>query len=1830
MAAITFRLADVTLSSAFGELIETDQAAANCGTSWKVAKTTSDNSGIMVWGTTGTANFTTESTNPKPTALGTSDTKALRSQNPYSGTFAATAWTLTFAVRAGTASSQRGRMRVRVYTSPNADGSGATEHTGSTQVGTTSLALSTTADVTTIVTWTPSAAFDVNNEYVFIECAWEITTASGSNSGDVILRTGTSAAGTNVVTSNLSPLDANTITSITDISGSTEVYTSGGTAYTESATITSIVDISSSVELVGYVDSNTISGTTTPSGSETYASTFPTTSVLDNFNRANENPLSDGGLWSSTPGPLSTLAALQIVSNAVKWQTSSSGAVWADATLGADEESYATISTLPAAGNSIRIWVRVVNPGLTTVNGYDLSYLQGTGFQFHICTSGTRTQLGSTISGSLAAGDKFGLSVVGSVLYAWKYTAGAWTLLGSYDTSSDATKYTAAGHIALEIRDGTAICDDFGGGTVVAGGTANTDSDTVGGTTSVGVYGDVYQYAGSFAPGVFPIFETAHIGPFAVGTSLYAFTYFNHDLHLWKSTDHGSTWIEQDPTNSPATEGSVLDVVLSGTTLYILHSGLDSHLYIKQYNTSTDTYGTLSPQGPTFNNNVVTTAAVLSVRSNGDCVVFHQSPTELISSTNYRRFSYSIYSAGAWSGLTTFGTGIADHYDLRCAVLGASDRIHFFYTKIASNNTLFHRSLDSSNALDTEASATTTLYQATTAYPVGTPVAFIKNGAVQIAVPYRDTATSNPMYVVYFTSGANPTLNKVLASSTVEAPNASSSNLAVIVADGVVKYILWAPTLTLHMSPDGGADTYNTATSTPTLVTRTDMISAISASNISGAGNYTNSIGVLYAFSPSLPMPPLFYLEQVLYDDVTTLSSKTSISSGEIYTPGGTAYTESATIASATSPTLTDVFAAVDSSTVGSTTTPSATEAAQFIDSATNASITVPTAIEIAQFVDSSTLTSKTVPSSVEEHDTYDSATISSKIVVSTIEVAAYVDSSTISSTTSPSSLEEHDTYDSATLSSSTSIVSADIVVHTESAIIQSATSITHVELHEISDAVAVNSTTTPTSSEQAQFVDASNIAIKTTLSAAETHELYDSATNSSQTQISSVEVAAFVDSNTISGTTSISSSEVYTPLAGASYTDSATVKSALSLSAVEVAAFVDSSTASSTTVVNSTEIAQLVDVSTTASITIPASTDLAVFVDSNTASNISVVSSTEVHEIYDSATLTSNSSLSTTEMSAFVDANTNSSTTAISSIEVHEISDAATTSSKTTLSSTDIAIFVDAATTSNITALGATELHDITDTNTVSSTNSLSATEFAAFIDANTINSTTEISSSEVLTGVKTTTIYRTRLTSLYPPSTTDPETLSVRARKANPTDSGILRVSIYEASTLIETYDITLTDIFTTDSHDLTNASAITSWTDIEVAIQGISDTGFDLTPQISWMQFEIPAYTAIEYDDGSAIVGSSSIASTEFAGFVDVNAPAGATVVNSAEIVLLIDAASVSTTTTPVSAELTTFVDSNTISSATAISSADVAVFVDSNTTSNSTTPSAVEYQTSAGVDTATISSNTAPSSADVAIYVDASTTTGKTFLTYVEVYGRVDNAILSGITTISAVERSQFVDATTLTGLTSLSADEFKLGTGTDAAIVLTTTVPLSSDVAAFVDQNTIGVKTASITSEFGQFLDQSTFSIITEISASEFTGAGKEDTATITSFTTLTYVEEVSYVEVETPQTGTTPSSTEAATYFDSATTASQTLTYAEEVYAVTLLDSSTIESFTSIVYEEFYKIQIVIFTGVIRNRWSMEFVRRWGANAIRTSKAEINSRWNKSGLQGKVGSEWIH
>lgn len=221
MATKSFYLTATFSTEGCRQLSETTQAAVTNADGWVVSTGATLHSeyesGIERAATTFTGTTVPDGT------IDTILAEAFRSTNAYSGTFAAGNWTFTFVVRPVTsASGQAGRVRFRVLKGTNGNGSGATEITSAQQQGTLTGAMSvTTSDFTSSLT-VSLPAITLVNQYLFIQIAWERTTAGSMSTADVNWRTGSSASlGTRIITTDFTVAAAQAVTGTTIAAGST-------------------------------------------------------------------------------------------------------------------------------------------------------------------------------------------------------------------------------------------------------------------------------------------------------------------------------------------------------------------------------------------------------------------------------------------------------------------------------------------------------------------------------------------------------------------------------------------------------------------------------------------------------------------------------------------------------------------------------------------------------------------------------------------------------------------------------------------------------------------------------------------------------------------------------------------------------------------------------------------------------------------------------------------------------------------------------------------------------------------------------------------------------------------------------------------------------------------------------------------------------------------------------------------------------------------------------------------------------------------------------------------------------------------------------------------------------------------------------------------------------------------------------------------------------------------------------------------------------------------------------------------------------------------------
>lgn len=195
---------------------------------------------------------------------------------------------------------------------------------------------------------------------------------------------------------------------------------------------------------------------------------FPTTGILDNFNRSNETPLAGG--WSTT-GYASGVIQLTLSSNQVAPSTTQySSSNWATS-FGPDMECYWTVAVEPTSGGTdsyqaCYVRMQQLSSGSNTADGYECQYdnLSGTdSFAIYKVANMVFTQVGSTNNTEVAAGDKIGCEIIGSALKMYHYTGGAWNARVS---TTDST-YSGTGYVILDTHSSASRIDDFGGGTVV-------------------------------------------------------------------------------------------------------------------------------------------------------------------------------------------------------------------------------------------------------------------------------------------------------------------------------------------------------------------------------------------------------------------------------------------------------------------------------------------------------------------------------------------------------------------------------------------------------------------------------------------------------------------------------------------------------------------------------------------------------------------------------------------------------------------------------------------------------------------------------------------------------------------------------------------------------------------------------------------------------------------------------------------------------------------------------------------------------------------------------------------------------------------------------------------------------------------------------------------------------------------------------------------------------------------------------------------------------------------------------------------------------------------
>jgi hypothetical protein len=194
---------------------------------------------------------------------------------------------------------------------------------------------------------------------------------------------------------------------------------------------------------------------------------FPTTPILDNFNRANESPLAGG--WNTAA--MFTFTDALVSNAATSTGSGAGGQVWGTTTATFDQEAYATLTAKPgAAGRS----VAVVAPARTgDAAPRSLWYLTPSISDHDWLTLGGAGSLGGInyvgVSINMTVGNKLGIRFLSGNASLFLDTGSGFQWWGgSYNGSVPAGGTAWSPGLMVDDTGQVARMDDFGGGPFVS------------------------------------------------------------------------------------------------------------------------------------------------------------------------------------------------------------------------------------------------------------------------------------------------------------------------------------------------------------------------------------------------------------------------------------------------------------------------------------------------------------------------------------------------------------------------------------------------------------------------------------------------------------------------------------------------------------------------------------------------------------------------------------------------------------------------------------------------------------------------------------------------------------------------------------------------------------------------------------------------------------------------------------------------------------------------------------------------------------------------------------------------------------------------------------------------------------------------------------------------------------------------------------------------------------------------------------------------------------------------------------------------------------------
>lgn len=194
---------------------------------------------------------------------------------------------------------------------------------------------------------------------------------------------------------------------------------------------------------------------------------FPSTGILDSFDRANEGP-PPSAEWTTPAG----VSGLIVSGSLCAANAANALGIFSASSVGPNCEAYYTVTTATGAAAQVQVWARAKDiASAATIDGYSISVTEAAtdSWAINSITNGIASQLGASFGQEVSNGDSIGIECFGSNIAAWyKASGGSWIKLAERTD----TTYAASGYIGIGIMDTTGRVNDFGGGTTVEEGAA--------------------------------------------------------------------------------------------------------------------------------------------------------------------------------------------------------------------------------------------------------------------------------------------------------------------------------------------------------------------------------------------------------------------------------------------------------------------------------------------------------------------------------------------------------------------------------------------------------------------------------------------------------------------------------------------------------------------------------------------------------------------------------------------------------------------------------------------------------------------------------------------------------------------------------------------------------------------------------------------------------------------------------------------------------------------------------------------------------------------------------------------------------------------------------------------------------------------------------------------------------------------------------------------------------------------------------------------------------------------------------------------------------------